>query len=46
MPYIALFLEKDIVQISERWRFRLQTPALLLKRIVSVTKLWLVSLFG
>jgi len=37
MIYIALFLGK-IVKISERWRFRSQTPALLLTRIVSVTK--------
>jgi len=36
MSYIALFLEK-IVKISDYWRFRPQTPSLLLTRVISGT---------
>jgi len=39
MPYIALFLEEKNVKISERWRLRSQSPALLHIR-VSVTKFY------
>jgi len=37
MPYIVIFRKK--LKIFERWRYRSQTPALLLTHIVSVAKL-------